>query len=1199
MLSKFIKYLAYLFLVYLFFGFFILPFIVKSQIIKNAEEQLSAKVSIESLYFNPLLFQVTLEDFVLKDLKNKKLFAFDTLRINVNPSSLFIGALELKELALIHPRVYLVYNKDKSINLLTIVKKSDKATPVKADNNETTELPRVIIESIDMEGGELFYTDYTKKTPFEFSLHNMGFSLNNFDTKKIAQSSAGVRLHSRLGDGGFVDFKSKITSLKPFKVEGTLDFEASKLYTEWKYMRDALQLEVADGKVSFSTKYALNLDDLNNTKIEGLHLAVERLRIKPKAKDKDILNLDAMYVKNATIFPFKQSVDIKKVGLYGLKVKVKRYADGDIDWLNYLKTKSGSDVNSSQQAHAESEKNAPWSLLLHSLALEKIAVRFEDEAIKPKVTTEINELDIYADNITLAGEKPFDYKIKMQMNDTTLCDVNGTLAHKQLRLSTQIACREFDLIHYKPYIDTAARENLKKYDISLQKAFFDFGADININENNSSYAMVVNDANISLHQFGLDKKSTKEKLVRFENFTIEGTKLNTATKELHISRVALKTLGVRLTRYKDGMLNIDNIVIPKQTKTVSKKSATKEKPYRVQIDEVALQNAKVEFLDKRLQKEQKQRIDKINIILRKLDSKKRSWLNYKASLRINKKGTLYAKGKVRHTPLKQSGLVSVKKLSLTPLTPYLQEMSYLQVDDGALSLKFHESYQASKKYPDVRVNGEIALDSLFVSNTNDANASLFSLNKLRVQPFTLELFPNRLYIDEVAIDSFYVSAKIDENKTINFAKLMKKDDNATMHTAETNSTNETKDEKSKPFPVKVVKVDVKNGSAEFEDLSLPIKFKTNIHDLKGAIYAVSSTPGDTTYVDMTGEVDKYGSTKLKGSVDSFNPKEYTDLNFNFKNLDLHSMSGYSASFAGYEIDSGKLYLDLGYEIMHSELKATNNIMIKKIKLGRELEGDDISHLPLGFVVGLLEDGDGIIDIDMPIEGNVDEPDFKYGALVWKTLGNLIAKAVTSPFKFLGSMMGINGEELEFITFEFGKSTITPPEREKLDKIAKMMNKRPKIELQINGTYDEVEDLKVLKLHKLVVMVMKKSGDENIKNQKNALNINMLEDVYATLRADDKLAALRKKLRKEYKEDESYKRVYQNELIALCTEMQNVSDAELEALANQRAAAIKTYLVQDKALSPQRVLLGDVVKVKDANKKMLELKLNIEVQSKDK
>jgi hypothetical protein len=1193
--KKFIKYLSYAFLAYIFLGFFILPFILKSQIIKNLQQKTNAKVSIESLYFNPLVFQVSIEDFSLKNLQNKELFSFETLRINADPSSLFLGALKLKELALINPKIYLIYNKDKSINLLQILKEDKTAGKQTAESNATISLPRIIVESVDMEGGELFYTDYTRKTPFTFLLENIGFTLEGLDTKTIEHSSAGIRFYSRLGDGGFVDFKSSIRSLKPFKIDGSLAFEASKLYTEWKYMRDVLKLEVADGKISFFTKYALNLDDLKSMKIEGLNLAVNRLRIKPKAEDRDILNLETMYLKNATLLPLKQDVDIEKIGLYGLKVKVKRYGDEQIDWLEYLKS-NDSDANTTQKAPLKS-KSMPWSVVLHTLALEKIAVKFDDEVIVPNVSTEINELDIYANNITLEGAEPFEYQIKMRMNDTTLCDINGSLVHKELQLSSQLACRALDIVHYRPYIDKAARENLQQYDIALKSALFDFATDISLNENNSSYAALLKDTNVSLHQFRLNKKSTDEELVVFRNFQVRGLRLDTAKKELHIPDVLLDSLGVKLARYKDSTLNIDAVVIPKKAKKPSQKNQKVSKPYRVTINQAAVRNAKLEFLDKALNKEHKQSLDKINVTLSKIDSKKRSWLRYKASLRVNKKGELSAEGKVRHTPLRQSGSVRAKGVSLAEMTPYLQEKSYLQVDDGVLSFRVNESYQPSKKYPDVRVHGEVGLNSLFISNTNDANASLFSLNELRVKPFTLELFPNRLYIDEVGIDSFYLSAKIDENKTINFAKLMRSDSNESISGSETKQSSEK--QKGETFAVKVVKVDVKNGSAEFEDLSLPIKFKTNIHNLKGSLYAISSTPGDTTYVDIGGDVDKYGSTKLKGSVDSFNPKEYTDLDFNFKNLDLHAMSGYSASFAGYEIDSGKLYLDLGYEILHSQLKATNNIMIKKIKLGRELEGDDVNHLPLGFVIGLLEDSDGIIDIDMPIEGNVDEPDFKYGTLVWKTLGNLIAKAVTSPFKFLGSMMGLDGEELEFIAFEYGRSEITPPQREKLDKIAKMMDKRPKISLKISATYDEIKDLEALKLQKLVAMVMKKSGDENSKKGVNALNIDMLEELYDELRDDDKLDTLRERLRKEYKEDKAYERAYQNALISLCAEIQNVTSLELEGVADKRAEAIKNYLVQEKALEAQRVLQGELVTRKERDKKMLELELNIEVQSEDK
>ena len=1200
MLRKFLKFFLYLTVAYAIVGFFILPFILKPQLVQILQKQTKTKASIESVAFNPLLFRLDIQGVTLHDLQKRRLFSFDTLSINLNPTSLLYGALELKKLSLVSPKIYVVYNKDKSINLLNALKVQKSVQPKSEEKDKNSTLPRIIVDTIQLEDGKIYYTDYTRKRPFEFSLENIGFSLKNFDTKNITRKNAGVRLYSKLGDGGFVDFKSKIRSIAPLKIEGSLVLQASKLYTEWKYMQDVLKLEVADGKLSFHTRYAFNLDDINATKIEGLNLSLEKLRIKPKAKDKDILNLEHLYVTNAILLPMQQKVRIEKIGLDGLNIKAVRNAKGMLDWLEYIKIQNV-DTNTTQPvALKKSKLSKPWDVRLNSLALQKISLLFRDKAVYPNVSTKLNELDIYAKDITLAGEKPFSYKIQATFNDKASCDMHGTLAHKKLALVSHIACRDIDIAHYRPYIDQAAQAHLKRFDLALAHALLDFQAAVKVDENTTT-ALLVDDANVSLRELLVRKKSTHKQLVAWKDFSVQGIELSSAKKELFISDVALNNLLANLVLQKDGALNVADVIIPKSSakpKTAAKEGK-KAEAYSVKVGQIALNGAKVTLLDKSLTQAQKQTLDKINIKVNDFDIQKNSWLRYKASMRLNQSGILKASGKLRHTPLKQSGEISAQKIALTALTPYLQEQSFISVDDGRLSFKVKEHYMPSKRYPDLRIHGEVMLNSLFVTDTKDTNSSLFSLNELHVHPFTLELFPNRLYVDAVDVDSFYVAAKIDENKTLNFSQLMKHTKGADNNKSNATQKAQKKQQKQDPFPVKIVKINVTNGSAEFRDFSLPIKFKTNIHDLNGALYAVSSSPGDTTYIDINGEVDKYGSTKLRGSVDSFNPKEYTDLQFDFKNLDLHTMSGYSASFAGYEIDSGKLYLDLGYNILHAKLNATNNIMIKKIKLGKELEGKNINHLPLGFVIGLLEDNEGIIDIDMPIEGNVDEPDFKYGALVWKTLGNLIAKAVTSPFKFLGSMMGMNGEDLEFVAFEFGKSDITPPQREKLDKIAKLMRKRPKISLKVDAVYDEVDDLKALKLQKLVAMVMKKSGNENVKNNKTALNIDMLEDVYADLREDDALDATRAKLHKEYDDEKAFDRAYQNALIELCTQIQPVKEKELEALARERAKKIQSYLVTEKSLAINRVLIGNVIKQHSSDDKTVQLKLNITVQSSDK
>ncbi|MBA1433014.1 MAG: DUF748 domain-containing protein [Epsilonproteobacteria bacterium] len=273
-------------------------------------------------------------------------------------------------------------------------------------------------------------------------------------------------------------------------------------------MQEQLKLEVADGKVSFYTKYSFNLDDINATKIQSLHLALENLRIKPKAKDHDILNLESLYVKNATLLPMQQKVHMEKTGVYGLRVKAVRSSDGVLDWVEYLKTE-GEDTNATQQTAAQEKHEAKaWDVRLDALALEKISLFFKDQAVEPNVVTKVNELNLYAQNISLSGEKPFAYQIEADINKGALCDINGTLAHKQVALTSNINCRDIDIAHYRPYIDQVANANLKKYDLALERAFLDFQADLRVDEN-ETMALLVNDANVSLKKLLVGKKEYK------------------------------------------------------------------------------------------------------------------------------------------------------------------------------------------------------------------------------------------------------------------------------------------------------------------------------------------------------------------------------------------------------------------------------------------------------------------------------------------------------------------------------------------------------------------------------------------------------------------------------------------------------------------------------------------------------------------
>jgi hypothetical protein len=266
-----------------------------------------------------------------------------------------------------------------------------------------------------------------------------------------------------------------------------------------------------------------------------------------------------------------------------------------------------------------------------------------------------------------------------------------------------------------------------------------------------------------------------------------------------------------------------------------------------------------------------------------------------------------------------------------------------------------------------------------------------------------------------------------------------------------------------PFPYRVRRVLVNEGKVDFADLSLITPFGTKIHELKGVVAGLSSTRGARAQVKLDGRVDDYGTSNIDGELNTSDPKAYTNISVVFRNVEMSRLTPYSGKFAGRKIDSGKLSVNLKYKIDKSQLAGDNQIVVERLTLGEKVESPDAVDLPLDLAVALLEDTNGVIDLGLPVSGNLDSPEFSYGALIWKALGNLITKIVTSPFRALGALLPGGGEEtFNAVAFEAGRPDVPPPEKEKLAQLAGALQKRPQLKLSVQGRFNPETDRAELK-----------------------------------------------------------------------------------------------------------------------------------------
>ena len=275
--------------------------------------------------------------------------------------------------------------------------------------------------------------------------------------------------------------------------------------------------------------------------------------------------------------------------------------------------------------------------------------------------------------------------------------------------------------------------------------------------------------------------------------------------------------------------------------------------------------------------------------------------------------------------------------------------------------------------------------------------------------------------------------------------------------------------------MRIQRVRFLNAKLDFTDLSLRPQFGAKIYELNGVVTGLSSNRDSRSQIALDGRVDEFGLARIRGELNPFAPRDNTDVNVVFRNVDMVPASPYSMKFAGYKVAEGKISLDLQYKLRNGQLEGANQIVIDKLTLGERVDSPDALKLPLELAIAILKDSDGRIDLGLPVSGNMNDPQFSYGALIWKALGNLLTKIVTAPFRALGSRFGISGEQLEAIVFDPGSDRLLPPEREKLKQVAQVLSGRAQLKLLVPRQYSEAADGAALKTRAVRAEIAQRAG----------------------------------------------------------------------------------------------------------------------------
>jgi hypothetical protein len=644
---------------------------------------------------------------------------------------------------------------------------------------------------------------------------------------------------------------------------------------------------------------------------------------------------------------------------------------------------------------------------------------------------------------------------------------------------------------------------------------------------------------------------------------------------------------------------------PDSAAKVAANQASSAPAWTLALHELAIRDLGADFEDRTTEPTFAASVAPVNVTVRNIRSERNATFDVTSDFTIAEKGRLTIDGTVAAQPAAADLQVKLADLPLPVIQPYLNPMMKVHLVSGTLGGDGVITYREGGSSPDLSFKGNVESHGFLTRDRIDDERFL-AWKTLAVKQ--IDFTPKRLNIASVRFTEPYVKALVHRNRTTNLqdvlglpvdstqivtqvpekhAKPKKKKSSAPAAAAPAPPTHTAA--AAPVYPVRVGKVEVAHGSADFGDLSLILPFAARIEKLNGSVTGLSSDSLTHAEVVLDGELQPSGTAQVRGQVNPLAERPFMNLSVVFHGFNMPVLTPYCGQFMGREVDKGKMSVDLNYQLEGKHVVGQNKIVLDQFELGKKVDSPEATHLPVGLAIAILKDGDGQIHLDVPVEGDVDDPSFRLGKVIWNFIMNLLKKVALAPFALLGGLFGGGDhDELSHVDFLAGTSTLPEDQQASLDKLAEALGKRPALKIEVRGKVDSVLDAEALRKEKFTTIANEKlTSDPRKYGATLGYSPQLLQDLCVARLGKQGYEGLKERSKHEagtldpknplYKAGS--KKVVLDELALgaaiqdTLTALQPVDHAELLTLANGRSVAIKQQLVA-KGVIEERVYMLD-------------------------
>ncbi len=730
--------------------------------------------------------------------------------------------------------------------------------------------------------------------------------------------------------------------------------------------------------------------------------------------------------------------------------------------------------------------------------------------------------------------------------------------------------------------------------LDLRRGTLDFAGDFDAAAGGASPRFMLTKGAAILADVEAAPSGERDPLVRMGRTELTGIAFDLGKRSVTIDSATWRQGSLRIVRLANGTTNFDQVVRKAdaapapgaardpaaQAAVVATSDRGGATGWTVLVRNALVEHVATDFEDRTPGAAVKLRIPDERIAIDDFSNAKDAKGRIDALIRVGRAGRIRITGALGVEPIAVDWRVDATGIDLVPFKPYFEGQTNVIVASGAIAAKGRLTYaDTGRGAPRATYAGNVTVSN-FESLDRPESQQLLRWKTLALTGMDVRSEPLRVGLGAVALDSFFARIIVNADGTLNLQQLLAPQSAAVQAAAQTAASTRagvtTKavppaPAEAKALPVSIGRIEVANGDVEFSDFFVKPNYSTHLSQVNGNVSTLSATQaGD---VAISGRVQGTAPVDIRGTINPFASQLQLDLTAKATDVELPPLTPYSIKYAGYGITKGKLSMEVHYKIDDRKLAATNRLLLDQLTFGEHVDSPTATRLPVLLVVALLKDRNGVINLDLPISGTLDDPQFSIWRVLVQIFVNLFTRAATAPFAVLGSIVGGAGEQLAYVEFAAGHAELAAAADAKLETLAKALTDRPALKLDASGRAVPDVDREGLKNARL---------DAAMRTQKQKVLAAQGESAPPLDQIRIDAAERPKYLAAVYRATDLpgkpknflgiAKTVPDAEMEKLLLDSYKVDDAALTALANARAQAVKSWLVEQGHIAPERVFI---------------------------